>query len=1132
MIMATHAIGKLKFNLSDQGLAFRWGDGEVHRLFQGKKKAEDDEYVENTPLDGEEGDPADFDAPEDDYGDDYDDADYDDDPKYDDYDDAGTDDGRYADDYGDDRDYDQDDYADDPGYADDYEDGDDYDDGYADDQYDDGYADDDYDDGQDYDDRYSDEDAGEGYDDGEYAGQGGLMGYVDEHDWVTYLLLFAFPPLGIWLLWRRNRFDKPVRWAITIASALWFVAALFLLLHGLFGGAGDKQAQPTITIPTLAPTTAATATIAPEASPETDATGDAADTGANAGADTTSKLDDLLNAEVSPSPTPLTGSVGGTGDSAAVGNYVYSPATGLYYHNVDDCPSIPEGVSVSRVSLDIAQNSRHQSACPDCIGGGTATKYYGTSGGKYYHLDPNCSKMQNARVYTKEAAESEGKTACPVCVTKKQESLDEDDAKGLAFLKSSTSDKSGISVYSTNGGKYFHVKSDCSGMEGARKGTLKSALLAGKTACPKCCSAAGTPVYCTEKGTSYHVDPKCQGMSGAKRVSLAEAMVLGKSKCKVCIKGSITELAEAAAKEASSSGSDSKSKSTSGSDSSSKFDTTHTKGNVLVYATKDGHYYHTNSTCSGMKNAQQVTLKSMLLAKRKACPVCAGSAKTKVYATSGGKYYHSYATCSDMKNATEGTLAEALAAGYKRCPKCWNATSSDKGSTSSAALTGVTAKKAEAAATTGPDAAKGTATVESAKVSAAKSTATASNTYVYATIDGSYYHLKSNCSGMTDASRVTLNTAVKAGKKPCPTCASAANRTVYSAKDGKHYHAAAVCEPSGLKKGTKRTLAEALMLNQTACPYCMTGSAAAETPVRSTSTFKSGTSGIRVYATLAGKYYHTNRTCGGQTNASRVTLETALNYGKKPCPVCASSASRAVYATPGGKYYHYSKSDAGSGAKRGTLAAALAYGFDPCPYCVAHTAPSSVKETYKSGTSGIKVYASLNSTYYHSEADCSGLTDARRVTLETALNYGKKACPVCLAAANRKVYAKPGEKYYHYSKAHAGSGATAGTLASAKAYGLKACPACTVGSVGTHGPGNGGSEDAPVSTLEYGAAAESDVYIDVTSANNYYHKGGSCSKAEFSGGTKVTLQYARDWGYKACPYCNPPTYVILETAEQ
>ena len=30
--MATHSIGKLKFNLSGQGLSYRWGDGKVQRL--------------------------------------------------------------------------------------------------------------------------------------------------------------------------------------------------------------------------------------------------------------------------------------------------------------------------------------------------------------------------------------------------------------------------------------------------------------------------------------------------------------------------------------------------------------------------------------------------------------------------------------------------------------------------------------------------------------------------------------------------------------------------------------------------------------------------------------------------------------------------------------------------------------------------------------------------------------------------------------------------------------------------------------------------------------------------------------------------------------------------------------------
>ena len=45
--MATHAIGKLKFNLSKQGLAYRWGEGEIHRLFARKPKAGDADNEEN-----------------------------------------------------------------------------------------------------------------------------------------------------------------------------------------------------------------------------------------------------------------------------------------------------------------------------------------------------------------------------------------------------------------------------------------------------------------------------------------------------------------------------------------------------------------------------------------------------------------------------------------------------------------------------------------------------------------------------------------------------------------------------------------------------------------------------------------------------------------------------------------------------------------------------------------------------------------------------------------------------------------------------------------------------------------------------------------------------------------------------
>jgi len=107
-----------------------------------------------------------------------------------------------------------------------------------------------------------------------------------------------------------------------------------------------------------------------------------------------------------------------------------------------------------------------------------------------------------------------------------------------------------------------------------------------------------------------------------------------------------------------------------------------------------------------------------------------------------------------------------------------------------------------------------------------------------------------------------------------------------------------------------------------------------EVQVGKSNTYKSGTSGVRVYASLSDKYFHMKNSCSKILGSpSRVTLETALNYGKQPCAECAASALKTVYIGKG-KYYHYKKNHAGSGAKKSTLADALGRGYDACPDCV------------------------------------------------------------------------------------------------------------------------------------------------------------------------------------------------------
>lgn len=1018
--MAMRTLGKQKFKRTENGFQFRFGEGKIHSVGIGRKKGagevDDAEFYEGDYIDadmneyGEDQYAQDGYAPED-YSE------------------------RYEDEYGD---YDD-------GYRDDYGD---YDDGYDDRDYDDGYRDEyaDEDEYGDYDDRYSDEDAG-GYEDMPYEDENAVMRFINDHVWIIYILLVVLPPLGIYLLWNRGLFEKKIRIGVSVASAALFVFYICLIISGLAGGAKEKTKDPQLVLTSPTPTVEAVVTANPDVVPSFN--DDQADT------DDKTEFDNILASD--PTATPLPGNDVGSGDvtvgddsKVSTSDTVFITAAGAYYHKNRTCSNVGDG-SVSVVTVAVA-TQQNKVACPVCYP--DQEEYYATSGGRYYHSDYSCSGMTNAVVITEEAALEQGKSACPVCITKTVNTLS---SSGLKYASSSTTDKSGMTVYATSGGKYYHVNSTCSGMKNPSSGSLLQAILAGKVACPTCCSAANTQVWCTKNGNYYHKTQDCSGMSGAAKVTLAEAMILGKDKCSKCWTSSTSPT------------------SSSGGNTSSSA--------VLVYGTKNGTYYHTQSNCSGMTSANRYTLASMLQEGRPPCPKCASAANTLVFATAGGTYYHANATCSGMSGAKSGTLAQALASGYKRCATCWG--SSNDGMNASSGESGTDGTK------------------------------------VYCTQNGKYYHTKSNCSGMSGASYVDLSTAIAAGKTACPNCASSAAKIVYSTDKGRYYHMTADC--SGMSGAEARTLEEAIALGQTACPTCkenyqnmqnaQKGDASIDETINDSGKFVSGTSGIKVYATATSKHYHTNSTCSGMVDASKITLETALNYGKTACSTCASSANTTVYAVRGGKYYHNSKTCAGSGAVSGTRAEALAYGFEACPYCVSKTQEVTSSNTYKAGTSGIKVYASVSGKYYHIDQSCAG-SNASKITLETALNYGKKACPNCIAGASVKVYSSESDKYYHSSKTCAGDGAVSGEFAKALALGKKECPVCI-----------GGSEAYEESDIKYSAPADTKVYIDPDREMLYYHAASKCNDAGMSSGVGGNLEFALEWGYKACPFCNPPTSV-------
>ena len=194
---------------------------------------------------------------------------------------------------------------------------------------------------------YADEDYAEGdYDDadgyydenGEYVGEeepaSPFMQYIDENDWVTYVLLVLFPPLGIYLLWRRGRFELPMRAGISAASALWFVLIIYAIVQLVSSGMNDPNQPvvgPTISLISPTPTVTVEASALPSATPGVQPSSSA-----------------LPGLESTPSATPIASAQ--PGDTSQTGEYVYAGTTGLYYHSNDSCSNL--NGNASYISLE------------------------------------------------------------------------------------------------------------------------------------------------------------------------------------------------------------------------------------------------------------------------------------------------------------------------------------------------------------------------------------------------------------------------------------------------------------------------------------------------------------------------------------------------------------------------------------------------------------------------------------------------------------------------------------------------------------------------------------------------------------------------------------------------------------
>ena len=807
-----------------------------------------------------------------------------------------------------------------------------------------------------------DEETGEYYEPEEEEEQ--PRGALYENEWLMWLLLIVLPPLGIWVLWRRNRFQITARSAISAASSIWCIVLLVWLFSGLGANGDPKAPQDSPSAPPLefANNATATATIEPTgtALPETSSVP------ANpSGVSATAQPDDALTGTTQPTTTTMP-------------SMVWATPTGTYYHSRSDCDGMQ---NASLISLSVAL-TRGQTACPTCFAqiaatatpipdpetttnadGTVETIYYDTPTGKYYHILPNCG-MKSSRKVTKAEAESIGQSPCPTCIGSvywteggswyhtisncqgmkgaKMTTIAEAQKAGKTACPTCAggtmtegTETAGTEYYwCTENGDYYHTKSDCTGMKGATKVTAEAAEANGKKPCPKCVGSSGAAIYyATPTGTWFHSNATCGGMKNATKVSLATATARNQTPCPTCLPDMTTV-------KPTTGGTDNKGTAT---------------GTVTFYSTKDGKYFHTRQDCTGMKGATAVTAKEIAARNQTACPKCVGTAGT-YYSTKDGKYYHSKATCTGMKGATIVTLAEIKARGQTACPTCLGGSKEQEND---------------------------------------KGTANEGTGDYWHTANGKYYHKDKTCDGMKGATRTTARAAEKAGQSACPKCIG----SYWHTATGSYYHAKSDC--TGMNGATRTTAAAAKKLGQTACPTCLGGGAKTPAPAQPTATPKPDEGTGNYWHTATGSYYHKDKTCSGMKGATRTTAAAAEKAGQSACPDCIGS----YWHTAGGQYYHVDADcDGMSGATRTTAAAAKKLGQTACPKCIGGgtkptATPKPDSEDNKVDPDTTNVYVTIEGSYYHTKKTCGGMKNAAQTTLRWALDHNYKRCKDCNAPA-------------------------------------------------------------------------------------------------------------------------------------
>ena len=182
-------------------------------------------------------------------------------------------------------------------------------------------------------------------------------------------------------------------------------------------------------------------------------------------------------------------------------------------------------------------------------------------------------------------------------------------------------------VWYTSNGKYYHKGPSCGSMSNAAKHSLKSAVSAGKKACPYCHPVEESwakekrPTVFVASDNYWHVRVGCESNTDSCTPMLLDD-VRGSYRyapCDACGSRYYVNGVPSAAPEATKA---SEAGATAAPATAEPVPEIKTAGEVMVWHTSNGKWYHKASKCGSMSNASQHTLASAASKGKTACPYC------------------------------------------------------------------------------------------------------------------------------------------------------------------------------------------------------------------------------------------------------------------------------------------------------------------------------------------------------------------------------------------------------------------------------------------------------------------------------------------------------------------------------